>query len=172
MKIYLAAPIFNPYQLEVVSMLKNVTESYGHEVFSPYHASQAIWAGRSPTDCSPDERAEVLKGNIENLDCDLLLAWVGGYEQGFTDPGVIWEMGYAHCLHLVRGPYPYTLAYIDETDKRQAMNLMLAGTVDGVVKGYRELDSFFFRSREANVKHALEIFHPDRHLAHEKDPIV
>lgn len=178
MKAYIAAPIFNPHQLSVVGGITNLLETAGIEFFSPYEASQAIWNGRAPKDCSPEERAQVLQGNIDNLNCDLLVAWVGGTENGKTDTGVVWEMGYANALGVP------TLAFIHEHDVRDNMNLMLAGTVDGVVKGYEELDKALrlIGSRNPSgewVTEDMEIvsilseqFHPDRHIAHEKDPIV
>jgi Nucleoside 2-deoxyribosyltransferase len=180
MRAYLAAPIFNPEQLRVVEHLLNELEEAGFSTFSPYHASQMIWNGRAPKDCSDEERKQVLKGNIEHLHCDLLLAWIGGYPEGFTDPGVVWEMGYCAALSGAPAAYgrlpvinrPIVCGYIDDSDMRQSMNLMLAGTVDAVVKGHTELIHFL---SQAKLKHWTEIcekFAPDRHIAHEKEPIV
>lgn len=174
MKAYLAAPIFNNQQLMVVGHIENFMTQAGIEFFSPYRASQDIWKGRAPKDCTPEERAQVLRGNIDNLNCDLLVAWVGGTESGKTDTGVVWEMGYANALGVP------TLAFIHEHDVRDNMNLMLAGTVDGVVKGYEELDKalmlcglHYSDGKEDTVADLLsEQFNPDRHIAHEKEPIV
>jgi len=178
-KAYLAAPIFTPHQQEIVGRIKNLIESHGVEVFSPYHASQAIWDGRAPRDCSPQERAQVLRGNIENLDCDFVVAWVGGYDAGFVDPGVIWEMGYAAALSTAPAAWgrngesaPFVCAYIDSTDTRQDMNLMLAGTVDAVVKGWVDLDQILVHLAQGDTRIAVQNYHPDQLIEHEKEPIV
>ena len=175
---YLAAPIFNVHQLEVVEAIKTALEVRQFEVFSPYHESRAIWKGRAPKDCTPEERAQVLRGNIQHLSCKLVVAWVGGYEQGFTDPGVVWEMGYAGALSGTPAAfdslpnYPVVLAYIHDTDVRQAMNLMLAGTVDAVAKGHRELSDALDMAAKREYTLMASQFHPDHHLATDKEPIV
>jgi len=170
MLIYLAAPIFTPQQLEVVEFIKTSCEAYHHEVFSPYHNSTDIWQGRAPKDCSPAERRQVLDDNISNIDwCDVLLAWVGGMG-GFTDPGVIWEMGYAF-----RGG-KYTLCYIDpEMDaERQSMNLMLAGTVDSVIKDRGDLLAALSLMRDGQGDALAEVtaVFPSSVLGQEAEPIV
>lgn len=166
-KIYLAAPIFNPVQLEVVNFLRDTAIAHGHKVFSPYHNSVDIWAGRAPKDCSPNERRQVLEDNIRNIDwCDTLLAWVGGMG-GFTDPGVVWEMGYAFCAHK------WTLAYIDnELDaERQSMNLMLAGTIDSVTTHRADVNAALaLLFDEGNM--AVNKLFPADVLGQEREPIV
>lgn len=153
---YLAAPIFNEEQLEVVSHLHSMLTSHGCEVFSPYAASREIWKGRAPKDCTPDERAQVLRGNVEHLRwCNLLVAWLGGTDNGKTDTGVVWEMGYAGALSQTPAMYegrplhggegkhrfewddneperevyvpgtPFTLGYVHPTDKRQGKDVNL-----------------------------------------------
>jgi nucleoside 2-deoxyribosyltransferase len=166
-RIYLAAPIFRPEQLEVVEMLKESAEIFRHEVFSPYHNGVDIWQGRKPADCSPEERARVLEDNIRHIDwCQVLFAWVGGMG-GFTDPGVVWEMGYAHCAHKL------TIAYIDEkldTD-RQSMNLMLAGTVDCVVR-HRDDVAPVMSGLHGETYSTLRAAFPPSVLGEELDPVV
>lgn len=169
MKIYLAAPIFNPEQLAVVRLLKSVCEDYSHEVFSPYHNSQDIWQGRAPKDCTPEERAQVLEDNIKHIDwCDILLAWVGGMG-GFTDPGVVWEMGYAY------GQAKFTLAYIDEEmdRERMSMNLMLSGTIDSVVTHRQSLSPvlLWLMDGERAFNLVRQSFPPSV-LGQEREPIV
>lgn len=168
MKIYLAAPIFNPQQLEVVNLLKDAAEENGHEVFSPYHNSVDIWQGRAPKDCSPEERRQVLDDNIRNIDwCEVLLAWVGGMG-GFTDPGVVWEMGYAF-----RGG-KFTLCYIDNVldAERQSMNLMLAGTVDAVVTHRDDMLAAMSVLRGGDGTAELMHVFPPSVLGQEREPIV
>jgi nucleoside 2-deoxyribosyltransferase len=167
LRVYLAAPIFTPDQLRVVNELHALLANQGYEIFSPYHASRDIWAGRKPSECSPEERARVLRGNVEKLRwCDLLVAWLGGTKDGKTDTGVVWEMGFAAAL--TKGPpamyegqeftapdektveeigvyitsRPFTLGFIHPDDVRQGkdINLMLAGTIDAVVSGAQDFD--------------------------------
>lgn len=174
MKAYLAAPIFNPAQLAVVTDINNSLVSNNFEVFSPYAASQQIWKGRAPKDCTPEERAAVLKGNIVNLEfpTELLVAWVGGTEDGRVDTGVCWEMGFFYNRTRMNHSPAHTLAYIDPADKRQAMNLMLAGTVQAVANGLAELQEALALYRLEGARSMAAAFHPDRHIQHEREPIV
>lgn len=169
-RMYLAAPIFNPEQVEVVEVLHRIMLQFGN-VFSPLHASRDIWKGRAPKDCSAEERAEVLRGNIEHLDCDVLVAWVGGMG-GFTDPGVIWELGYATALQNEGTGHPFTIAYISPTDVRQSMNLMIAGTVNAVVKGPSDLSRALVLAYGGAWGPLTTVFHPDKLLAQEREPVV
>jgi len=161
-KIYIAAPIFNDAQRAVVSQIKDEAEFYGHRTFSPYHNSRDIWRGRAPKDCSPEERAQVLSDNIVNIDwCNVLLAWVGGMG-GYTDPGVVWEMGYAHKAEK------FTLAYLDDSDERQSMNLMLAGTIDALVVGRYELQ----RALQLGSRKKIRAQFTTERLEQEREPIT
>jgi len=175
---YLAAPIFDQHQLAVVDRLYQELQLRDFNVFSPYHASQDIFRGRPPSECTAEERALVIQGNISNLHCWLLLAWVGGYEAGFTDPGVIWEMGYAAALSGAPAAWnnsplrPLTLAYIDESDKRQSMNLMLSATVDVVVKGIADLRIALQLARLCKYEALRERYHPRKVLGGEMEPVV
>lgn len=165
-KIYLAAPIFNPQQLEVVNFLRDSALAQGFEVFSPYHNSVDIWQGRAPKDCSPEERGQVLEDNIKNIYwCDTLLCWVGGMG-GFTDPGVVWEMGLAY------GEGKFQIAYIDEAMdvQRQSMNLMLSGTVDAVVS--HRSDVVAALSELNGSREAVRKFFSPTVLGQEREPIV
>jgi nucleoside 2-deoxyribosyltransferase len=178
MKAYLAAPIFTPEQLDVVDALEHNLLAESFEVFSPYAASQQIWKGRAPKDCTPAERQQVLNGNVINLmrPTRLLVAWVGGTDDGRVDTGVAWEMGFFHN-RCIRGDYYNTsdiasLAYIDRSDKRQHMNLMLAGTVTGVALGLDEFRSALRAFKLGGARILADQFHPDRRIAHERDPIV
>lgn len=178
MKAYIAAPIFNDHQLGVVEGIKDLLEYYKYDVFSPYHASREIWKGRAPKDCTKAERTVVLEGNVNNLlrPTNLLVAWVGGTEDGRTDTGVAWEMGFFHN-RATRGDYseftppPLTLAYIDPKDKRQSMNLMLAGTVYAMARGGTELQVALHLHAQRELVMLGDNFRPDRHVQHESDTI-
>lgn len=187
MKGYLAAPIFNPHQLSVVQAMWNVMENAGVSTFSPYYASREIWRGRKPADCSPEERRQVLEGNIRNLESPtrLLVSWMGGTENGKTDTGVVWEMAYFHnrvrrndwifqepCNGARRPQWRLAnIAYVDPSDKRQAMNLMLAETVDAVVFGLEELYDACGIYKAKGYEELVLKYDPEREMIHEQEPI-
>ncbi len=99
------------------------------EYFSPFHSSQPIWNGRAPKDCSPADRHQVFTDNYSNVEwADILSAWVGPDKN--PDTGLSWEMGYAFASSTP------VLAYIDEQDERQNLNLMLAQSVEAVALGF------------------------------------
>lgn len=171
-KAYLAAPIFTPEQLSVVNGIHAILEDNGFEVFNPYRASRTIWLGRAPKDCTPEERARVLTGNIENLlfPTELLVAWVGGTANGKVDTGVAWEMGFFRARRVLAAAMAHTIAYIDPADERQAMNLMLAGTVDAVAYGLPELNATIKMYCTAGPQAMNAGYHPER-LPQEADKI-
>lgn len=184
-KVYIAAPIFNAAQLQVVNRITMMLKLLEFDYFSPYEASRDIWKGRAPKDCSEEERKEVLNGNIDNLHTsDILLAWIGGTENGKTDTGVVWEMGYYNAISdyrrflnnesdAVRLPNALTMAYVDPTDKRQSMNLMLAGTVDAIVYGPAQLQ----RALETLRRHGpvedevRRVYNPEKGVLHEVEAV-
>lgn len=182
-RVYIAAPIFNPNQLKVVRDITIMLKVMEYEYFSPYDNSQGIWKGRAPKDCSQEDRDRVLADNIINLNwAEVLLCWVGGTEDGKTDTGVVWEMGHFNALKRYGGSDPtarrFTMAYINPDDKRQNMNLMLAGTVDAVTQGPAQLYRALTMLRDETGMGPIpredvrEQFHPDKLIAHEKEPIV
>lgn len=184
-KCYLAAPIFNKKQLAVVSNITMTLKLLEFQYFSPYEASNSIWKGRAPKDCTSEERSQVLLGNIEHLVwADLLIACVGLTEDGKTDTGVTWEMGYFNALNLqanelvrqgIHAPQNFTLAYIDPDDERQHMNLMLAGTVDAVAWGPAQLHNALKKLAMAAPGSQNDVrkqYDPSKHLLHEKEPIT
>lgn len=177
-KAYLAAPIFNAEQLRVVRDMHMDLTMLEFQVFSPYHASRDIWKGRAPKDCSPEEREQVLRGNIDNLHwADLLVSWVGGTEDGRTDTGVVWEMGYFNALSDYRRSTQtkqkaFTIGFVHPTDKRQNMNLMLAGTVDAVAYGPAQLHRALVLCRDNDCDAVREQFNPNLQIVHEKEAIA
>lgn len=175
MKAYIAAPIFTPEQLAVVEAIWEALNFNSYEIFSPYHESRRVWRGRAPKDCTEYERKCVLDGNVNNLNgpTSLLVAWVGGSPiSKSTDNGVAWEMGYFHN-RVSRGDYqsesppPMTVAYIDPTDARQDMNLMLAGTVDSAARGISELKRAISLHAGGRYAKLRAEFHPRRLIQHE-----
>ncbi|MBN3516812.1 nucleoside 2-deoxyribosyltransferase [Vibrio neptunius] len=78
-KVYLAGPFFNVSQMWLVNQCKLALESFGFEVFSPYH------------ELGIAEAEIVAPEDIKAIDnCDLLYALFDGH-----DPGTLFEIGYA-----------------------------------------------------------------------------
>lgn len=178
-RAYIAAPIFTETQLSVVEgMIAAVKHNAGLDVFSPYHASRPIWDGRSPAEAGEAARRAVLRGNVMNLHwADLVVAWLGGTADGRTDTGVVYELGYAGALSQVPATElnhgtrrPFTLGYIDPYDKRQGadVNLMLAGTLDAVVRGEQNLAMAALMLGEGQVQQVVSQFNIERLISHEQ----
>lgn len=88
----------------------------------------------------------VYPGEIDNF----LDEYVDEYKPAPSDTGVVWEMGFAYGYNVSLMEFGddhnnYTrlgtsiLAYIDDNDQRQSMNLMLERAVNGVSKGFENL---------------------------------
>lgn len=176
-KIYLAAPLFTPHQIDTINYLKKYLEyEVGAKIFSPYHASREIWAGRKPADCSPEERALVLNQNIINLHwCDILVSWLQREDSdynGRTDTGVAWEMGYLNCLSRRNGGnYPVSIGYIHPHDPLppSGVNIMLSQTIDAVVAGPKDLKAAILLATVGKFDHMREQFSIDKLNLEEKD---
>lgn len=81
-RAYLAGPFFTLSELWMINETKSCIESFGVEVFSPYHE-----LGIGAAD-------EVVKKDIEAIkECDVLYAVFDG-----CDPGTLFEIGYARSL--------------------------------------------------------------------------
>lgn len=172
MNIYLAGPIFNSRQIQTMTTLRDLSEGMPQvRTFSPYHASRAIWLGRAPKDCTEEERRQVLQQNIDNLSwADVVLCVLnredGGYD-GRTDTGVVWEMGYATAIG--RRVVGWVDPDVSIPDK--GVNLMLAGTIDAVLKGYLQYQEFLNMVVDDRWDLVEEIFTVENLISHEEDPI-
>lgn len=81
--VYLAGPFFTLSELWMVNEAKYYLESFGMQVFSPYHA---IGIGTAE---------EVVQKDIDAImECDVMYALFDG-----TDPGTLFEIGYARSLN-------------------------------------------------------------------------
>lgn len=183
---YIAAPIFSDQHLQVVNQITAVLKMHEYEYFSPYEASRPVWQGRAPKDCTPEERATVVRGNIDGMRwADVLVAWVGGQRNPMasTDTGVVWEMGYFNALtngpstdEEVIGVYTrrkrFTLGYIHPNDIKRDMNLMLAGTVDAIAYGQAELSQALSFLGVDELDACRTLFAPSKRVLHERDPIT
>lgn len=90
MKVYIAAPFFNPEQLSIVKRIESMLE--GKRV--PYHSPRGEGV---LTNMDHSTRAEkggaIYAVNVNGLNwCTHLIAVIDDY-----DTGTVWEMGYAHA---------------------------------------------------------------------------
>lgn len=162
--LYVAGPGFNDRQRSVMSTIENAAEAIGWDVFNPFTASQRVWRGRKPAECSAAERAEVLNMNISGLHhADVLVAWLNGrFEDGRTDTGVAWEMGYYRALYASEGGF--TLGYIHAPDPipRDGVNLMLAGTMEALCYSTVELNLAMATLLNGEIDRVRRTFPPSR----------
>ncbi|WP_414828937.1 PfkB family carbohydrate kinase [Alteromonas sp. H39] len=82
--VYLAGPFFTLSELWMVNETKYFLESFGLDVFSPYHA-----VGMGSAD-------EVVQKDIDAIkECDVIFAIFDG-----NDPGTLFEIGYARSINV------------------------------------------------------------------------
>ena len=140
-KIYIAAPFFSDYHKKVVfgiiEELENRSDKF--EFFSPFHASQPIWDGKSPAEAGPEARQKVFKCNYVNIGwCDILFAWVGGNSSGY-DMNREKVKGFASSATF----NPLKVVILDEADAKALNASALA---------YKEEDKLYKDSIEGQKK--------------------
>lgn len=82
-KVYLAGPFFTLAELWMINEAKKHIESFGMEVFSPYH------------ELGVGSAEEVVQKDIDAIvDCDVMYSLFNG-----TDPGTLFEIGYARSIN-------------------------------------------------------------------------
>ena len=129
MKVYIAAPFFNPRQLEIVKGVESILRAAGIDFFSP--RSQ----GKSLKDMTEDEvmktKKEVFDANIDNMEsCTHMVACV---EE--KDTGTSFEIGY-----YSKSDKPIVL-FSEKIDRINVMLAEAAFTVcDDVLKLHLSLD--------------------------------
>lgn len=126
--VYLAAGFFTEQQVAVCNYVEGF-HSTDHPIYSP-----RLDGGVLKPDSSSLEIAEVFNSNKVAIDvADWVLAVIDDF-----DPGVIWEIGYAHA----RGAK--ILGYSDVPGR--GLNVMLAGACNlGFVNGRDDLAKVFRR---------------------------
>lgn len=90
MKVYIAAPFFNPEQLKVVKEIESLLHDSSIEYFSPRSEGTLI-------EMTPEERSIYMKSmfqsNINHMDwATHVIAVIDNY-----DTGTVWEMGYCYA---------------------------------------------------------------------------
>ena len=123
MKFYIAAPFFNPTQIQKVETVKLLLEESGLEYFSP--KDDCLFENDKGIDST-----KIFNTNIDEIDkCDGIIVITDD-----RDVGAMFEAGYAYRS----GSYNRIYAWIDY-DKDANFNLMLAHSADAVALGYDEL---------------------------------
>ena len=122
-KAYIAAPFFNPAQVETVEKIKKLLDELKIPYFSPKDEAGNIEGIKS----SKEERHAVFASNVHGmLGCTFAIAVIDDF-----DKGVIWEMGYL---------YANIISIIGYTDyPNRGLNIMLQESVCSFVHGIGEL---------------------------------
>ncbi len=157
-KVYIAGPLFNSQQVEILKRIEETLSSYEYSIYRPrLDSGSHLMSLEEKKDYN--KWTPIFNRNEEEIhSCDILLAVLeypmprgnklGIYrEDGDTivplvksieipDSGTVWEMGAARALgKLVIGFYP--------TKENNKINLMLSHGCDGMIVGWRNLKGFF-----------------------------
>jgi len=156
-KVYLAGPFFNDAQKEMIGRMAEIIEGCQYSLFSPWRD-----AGELHADAPPADKARIFQADVDNLeDCDLVVAildWAvpGGFfsiSTHLSDPGTIWEIGYAYCSHK-----PIISYSEDDGLKNTPVSLMLTESVLGHAQGPSQLSKVLGMFRPAVRRAADEIY--------------
>lgn len=122
MKAYIAAPFFNPEQLETVEKIKRMLNDCGINYFSP--KDECVFEKGKTT------AEEILKMNVDAMEsCTFILAVTEG-----KDMGTLFECGYAYARGM-------DIIYFWENENKELkFNLMLAASGYSVAQNYSELE--------------------------------
>ena len=132
MKFYIAAPFFNPKQVERVEAIKKMLTEKGFDYFSP--KDDCLFENDKGMDS-----ANIFNTNINEIDnCNGVIVVTDD-----RDVGSMWEAGYAYGANKSNIVY----VWIDH-DKDANFNLMLAHSADAVALGYKELDLLLTKAKE------------------------
>jgi len=142
--VYIAAPFFNPHQLEMVKLIEEALAAAEIEAISPRKL------GKLSPRATAAKQQEVLDGNTLGIArCDAVLAVVQCLNSDGTglalvdaeneilrgielpDTGTAWEMGYAAGLGVP------TYAFFPDGNPGQ-QSVMLLRSCEGVIRGQRE----------------------------------
>lgn len=165
--IYIAAPFFNPAQVECVETIETILTKHEYPFLSPRQHGPVL-EGKVRT---PEQAAEVYKTNVELMDkCSIILGVLDyllpaeqevrvvtpetrGDQAGLFEPaspplsipdtGTIWELGFGSGR---RRNGRYTKLWGFTLRELKGMNLMISASLDQCFYSYEHLDSFFAQS--------------------------
>jgi len=114
-RVYIAAPFFNPEQLKVVKDIEDMLDSCGVTYFSPRSEGTLI-------EMTDEERkvhmGNMFRSNVDHMDwCSHCIAVIDNY-----DTGTVWEMGYLYATH--KKIVTYSANY-------HGINVMLNESIEG-----------------------------------------
>ncbi len=134
-KVFIASPLFNPRQIEVIERIETLLESVGIPYYSArQHAPKLIDID------NPIQRAQTFQSNVQGLaeatHMIAVLDWLleNGAPSGISDNGTVWEMGSFYFQNK-----PVIGFYVFPPKKP---NLMLANSCSGFCYGFEELERF------------------------------
>lgn len=136
MKLYLAGPFFNTEQVEVLENVEACAGRCGYEIFSPRVECFC------PPGASIEQRNKSFQMNCSGIiSSDFVLARIDDF-----DPGTIWELGFSFGIRNgYDSPTPLQVrpkVYAYTTVPSRGLNLMLAQSVDGFLKGLPSVYKF------------------------------
>ena len=122
MKAYIAAPFFNPHQIETVENIKKLLKEIGVAYFSP--KDECMFEKGVTT------AEEILKINVDAMEaCTFIIANTDN-----KDMGTLFECGYAYARNM-------DIIYYWKNDNPELkFNLMLAGSGYGVAQNFGQLE--------------------------------
>jgi nucleoside deoxyribosyltransferase len=135
MKLYTAGPFFNDEQVEVMEQIEACAGRCGYQIFSPRNECYC------PPGASLEQRKLSFLMNCTGImSSDFVLARIDDF-----DPGTIWEVGFAYGLRAGSDGLPLMerpKVYAFTTVPSRGLNLMLAQSVDGFLKGLPSVYKF------------------------------
>jgi nucleoside 2-deoxyribosyltransferase len=125
MKVYIAGPFFNPFQVAVIESIENLlADSSDIEFYSPRTDGVVMNMTVEERKQNSKRLFDLNKSNI--LDADLVVAVIDD-----KDTGTIWEMGFAHAKGI---------DIVSFTNQNYGVNLMLSESVVAHCRGIGELE--------------------------------
>lgn len=92
MRVYIAGPLFNDEQVELIKRIENKLTERGYEYFSP--RSLGVF-DRNPSMTSQFDKVTIVERNKEELNkADRLVAILSRDKNGHMDIGTLWEIGH------------------------------------------------------------------------------
>lgn len=127
MKAYIAAPFFNPEQIETVERIKRLLDDLGVAYFSPKDECMFVKGKTKPKD--------ILDMNVDAIrSCTFMIAVTEG-----KDMGTLFECGYAYAIKQD------VIYYWDNDNPELKFNLMLSASGYEVAQNMGELEGAIVR---------------------------
>ncbi len=135
-KVYIAAPFFNPQQLEMVTEIEFLLENFDIDYFSP--RKHGVIKEMDEEGKNLHMGAIYSRNILELRNCDLMIAIIDDY-----DSGTMFEIGY-FTSQSDNSPFIESNT-ITFTGKDHGLNVMLGKSVDCHIKSMENLDLLLSR---------------------------